>query len=145
MRLAFTRRTDYAVRAALELARAGEAPVTHVEVAAATGAPAAVVKQALADLGRAGLAVASRGRNGGYRLARAPGTVTMYDIVAALEPIGAEAPRCVLHPGACLVHGPCPFHDTIAAAREAFVDALRRDTLADVLARGDEGAATLQR
>ncbi len=145
MRLAFTRRTDYAVRAALELARAGGTSVTHGEVAAATGAPAAVVKQAMADLGRAGLAVASRGRKGGYRLARAPGTITMHDVVAALEPIGAEEPRCVLHPGACLASGPCPFHETIAAAREAFVDALRRDTLADVLARGDEGAAKLQR
>ena len=54
MRLAFTRRTDYAVRSALELARAGEAPVTHLELAAATGAPAAVVEQALADLARSG-------------------------------------------------------------------------------------------
>src|SRR6476619_222221 len=99
MRLAFTRRTDYAVRSALELARAGEAPVTHLELAAATGAPAAVVKQALADLARSGLAEATRGRRGGYRLARPPEAITMYDVVAALEPIGAEEPHCVLHQG----------------------------------------------
>ena len=139
MRLAFTRRTDYAVRSALELARAGQASRTHLEIAAATGAPAAVVKQALADLAHGGLATAIRGRNGGYRLARAPAAITMYDVVAALEPIGAEEPQCVLHQGACLARGPCPFHDTIAAARAAFVEALARDTLADVLRRGDEG------
>jgi Rrf2 family nitric oxide-sensitive transcriptional repressor len=137
MRLAFTRRTDYAVRAALELARAGGVSVTHVEVAGATGDPPAVVKQALADLARGGVAVSTRGRNGGYRLARPPASITMHDVITALEPIGVEQPQCVLHHRACRARGPCPFHDTIAAAREAFIDALRRDTLADVLSRGD--------
>ncbi len=136
MRLAFARRTDYAIRAVLELARAGGQSATHLEVAAATGAPPAVVKQALADLARAGLATARRGRSGGYRLTRAPSSISMYDVVRALEPIGLAEQNCVLHEGACLVQGACPFHDTIAAAREAFVDALRRDTLADVLERG---------
>jgi Rrf2 family protein len=140
MRLAFTRRTDYAVRSALELARIGARSATHVEIAAATGAPAGVVKQALADLAHAGIAVSSRGRRGGYRLARSPASITMYDVVAALEPIGVVEPQCVLHQGACLARGPCPFHDTIAAARAAFIEALARDTLADVLARD-----TLQR
>ena len=32
----------------------------------------------------------------------------MYDVVAALEPIGAEEPHCVLHQGACLARGPVP-------------------------------------
>jgi Rrf2 family protein len=136
VRLAFTRRTDYAVRAALELARSREL-VTHHSVAAATGAPATVVKQALADLARAGLAVAVRGRSGGYRLARDPAEITMLELVAALEGFGDVQPQCVLHSGVCRASSPCPFHDTIAAAREAFAEALDRDTLADVLARAD--------
>ena len=136
MRLAFTRRTDYAIRAVLELARVGDRSATHLEVAAATGAPPAVVKQALADLARGGLATATRGRTGGYRLARSPASISMHDVVSALEPIGLAEQHCVLHEGACLARGPCPFHATIAAAREAFVEALRHDSLADVLARG---------
>ncbi len=143
MRLAFARRTDYAIRAALELARAGDRSATHLEVAAATGAPPAVVKQALADLARAGLATATRGRGGGYRLARPPAAISMYDVVRALEPVGLIEQRCVLHAGACLATKPCPFHDTIAAAREAFVGALRHDTLGDVLERG-AGSAGVQ-
>ena len=134
MRLSFTRRTDYAVRAALELARSG-ALATHQTVAAATGAPASVVKQALSDLARAGFAVAVRGRSGGYRLARDPASITMLDLITALERLGDDEPRCVLHSGVCNARSPCPFHDTIAAARAAFAEALRRDTLADVMAR----------
>jgi Rrf2 family nitric oxide-sensitive transcriptional repressor len=135
MRLAFTRRTDYAVRAALELASRSPALITHQDVAAATGAPATVMKQALADLARARLAVAVRGRSGGYRLARDPGEITMLELVTSLERLGEDEPRCVLNSRACNADRPCPFHDTISAARAAFAEALGRDTLADVLAR----------
>jgi Rrf2 family protein len=135
MRLAFTRRTDYAVRAALELAVRSPALATHQDVAGATGAPPTVMKQALADLARAGLAVAVRGRSGGYRLARDPDEISMLELVTALERLGDDAPRCVLNSRACNASRPCPFHDTIVAAREAFADALARDSLADVLAR----------
>jgi Rrf2 family nitric oxide-sensitive transcriptional repressor len=140
MRLAFARRTDYAVRAALELASRSPALATHHDVAAAIGAPATVVKQALADLARAGLAEAVRGRSGGYRLAGDPEGITMLRLVTALERLGDDAPRCVLRSAACDAAHPCPFHDTIAAAREAFADALDRDTLADVLARAGRGS-----
>jgi Rrf2 family nitric oxide-sensitive transcriptional repressor len=140
MRLSFTRRTDYAVRAALELARTGTL-ATHQSVAAATGAPASVVKQALSDLAKAGFAVALRGRSGGYRLARDPASITMLDLIAALEGLGDDEPRCVLHSGVCNATNPCPFHDTIAAARVAFAEALGRDTLADVMARADGRSA----
>jgi Rrf2 family transcriptional regulator, nitric oxide-sensitive transcriptional repressor len=136
MRLSFTRRTDYAVRAALELARSSGL-ATHPGVAAATGAPPSVMKQALADLARAGVAVAVRGRSGGYRLARDPASLTMLELITSLEQLGDDEPRCVLHSGVCRAHSPCPFHHTIAAARAAFMDALSRDTLADVLARAD--------
>jgi Rrf2 family protein len=136
VRLAFTRRTDYAIRAALELARAGRRSATHVEVAVATGAPPAVVKQALADLARAGLATATRGRRGGYLLARSPSSISVFDVVRALEPVGLAEQHCVLHEGTCLARAACPFHATIASARQAFIAALERDTLTDVLERG---------
>ena len=100
-----------------------------------------MVKQALADLGRAGLAVAVRGRTGGYRLAREPASITMLELVTALEGLGDDEPRCVLHKGVCNAASPCPFHHTIATARAAFADALRRDTLADVLARAGGASA----
>ena len=60
----------------------------------------------------------------------------MYDVVAALEPIGDAEPRrgsCTrgrASPGTV----PVPRHDR--RRREAFIEALARDTLADVLARG---------
>ena len=61
----------------------------------------------------------------------------MLELVTALERLGDDTPRCVLRSGVCNASRPRPFHDTIAAAREAFAAALARDSLADVLARAD--------
>jgi Rrf2 family nitric oxide-sensitive transcriptional repressor len=135
VQLRFARRTDYALRAALELATRAGALRTREQLATAIGAPSGVVAQALADLVRGGIASAVPGRGGGYTLAREPAEITVYDVVAALEPVEPELPRCVLHGGACLSVGPCPFHATVAEARTAFADALRATTLADA-ARG---------
>jgi Rrf2 family protein len=143
MKLAFTRRTDYALRAALEMALPSFEPRTHRHVARATRAPIGVVKQALADLSRAGILDAARGRAGGYRLSRPAEEISIYDIVSALEPLDAGETRCVLHPQVCPLTGQCPLHPTMAAARSALIDVLRTDTLADLVARsaGDRGGA----
>jgi Rrf2 family protein len=52
------------------------------------GIPPAYLAKALQVLSRAGLIAALPGRNGGYRLARDPSTITFLDIVDALEGAG---------------------------------------------------------
>ena len=137
MQLRFARRTDYALRAALELATSEQGALrTREQIAVATGAPSGVVAQALADLARAGIATAVTGRRGGYRLAREAASITVYDIVAALEPIAPRVSNCVLHDRVCAAGGPCPFHETVTRARTAFADALRETTLADAVLGG---------
>jgi Rrf2 family protein len=143
MQLRFARRTDYALRAALELAASEHGALrTRQQIALATGAPSGVVAQALADLARAGIATAMTGRRGGYRLAREAASITVYEIVVALESIELEVTNCVLHDRVCSAGGPCPFHHTVTSARAAFADALRETTLADAVARPGAGART---
>lgn len=135
MELRFSRRADYAVRSALEMAsRTGQ--VNRAEIAAAIDAPSSVVAQALADLARAGVVRATPGRGGGYVLQRSADSITVWDVVSAVDPLPAET-RCVLHDRVCKTTGTgrCPFHETITAARDAWIDALKRDTLADLAGR----------
>src|SRR5829696_7373460 len=74
MDLALTRRGDYAVRAALCLARrGGEGGYVKIrEVAQTMALPASYTPQVLRLLAEAGLAEARAGRDGGYRLTRPP-------------------------------------------------------------------------
>jgi Rrf2 family cysteine metabolism transcriptional repressor len=59
-------------------------------IADAEGLPLAYLERIVALLKRAGLVESTRGAHGGYRLARAAETVTMDEVVLALE--GAVAP-----------------------------------------------------
>src|SRR4029453_1452694 len=102
MDLGLTRRGDYAVRAALCLARrGGDGRYVKIrEVAQTMALPASYTPQVLRLLAGAGLAEARAGREGGYRLTRPPGEIALMEVVEAAE--GAFAPdRCILRGGRC--------------------------------------------
>ena len=129
-----TRRGDYAVRAALCLARAagGGRYVKIREVATAMDLPASYTPQVLRLLADAGLAEARAGRDGGYRLTRPPGEVVLLEVVEAAE--GAfTLERCILRGGPCHWEQACAVHAAWAAAVQACRDSLRRTTLAELV------------
>ncbi len=118
MRGHFSRRTDYALRAAIELAGNDTGLTKRHAIAVATDAPPSVMATVLSDLVRAGIAVAVAGRNGGYRLARHANEISILDVVDAVEGPPEEA-RCVLHDRACSWAGACPLHPAVAEAEAA--------------------------
>jgi Rrf2 family protein len=116
----------YALYAALEMARAGDEPVTVAQVAGPHRIPATALAKVFQQLVRAGLAVGTRGIGGGYRLARPRGEVTVLDIVSIFEPLR--------DPGADLLHGRVNGNPRDDALNRLFdeVDENIRATLASV-------------
>ena len=149
MDLALTRRGDYAVRAALCLARwGGEGRYVKIrEVARRMALPASYTPRVLRLLAEAGLAEARAGRDGGYRLTRPPGEVALLEVVEAAE--GAfTLERCILRGGPCHWEQACAVHAAWSAAVQACRDSLARTTLADLAAadaRIEAGGAILER
>ena len=86
-----TAKVDYAVRAAIELARAHPTdgsrptPITRQQIADAQDIPSKFLEHILADLRRGGLVASVRGTDGGYWLRRPPAEVSMADIIRAAE------------------------------------------------------------
>ena len=135
MDLALTRRGDYAVRAALCLARqGGDGRYVKIrEVAQTMALPASYTPQVLRLLAEAGLAEARAGRDGGYRLTRPPGEVALLEVVEAAEgPFTLE--RCILRGGPCHWEHACAVHAAWSSAVQACRDSLRQTTLADLVA-----------
>ncbi len=130
MRSPFSRRTDYAIRAAVEIARHDGERVKRHPIAAAIDAPATVVAQALADLVRGGIVQAFAGRTGGYLLSRPAHELTIADVVAAVE-VEPE-PRCVLEERGCADAAPCALHATLYEAHDAFTGRLAEHSLASL-------------
>ena len=97
-------KTDYAVRALLELAVAGEGPVKGERLAQAQDIPLKFLENILTDLRHAGIVRAQRGAEGGYWLARAPAGVTLGEVIRAVDgplaSVRGEAPEDVAYAGA---------------------------------------------
>jgi Rrf2 family protein len=135
MRLELTRLGDYGVRAMLELAtEPGEDWLSVPRISAAMAIPERVLPKVMTDLVRAGLVEGHAGRTGGYRLARSAATITLLDVISAVEP-EPDARSCILRGGPCGLDGRCAVHQAFTDARQAMLQRLDTVTLADVTGR----------
>jgi Rrf2 family protein len=78
-------RSDYAVRALIEVAARPGEPVTAEQVARAQDIPLKFLLGILGDLRRAGLVRSQRGPSGGYLMDREPAEITVADIMRAVD------------------------------------------------------------
>jgi Rrf2 family protein len=125
-------RADYAIRALVELAAAGSgASLRGDAIATSQAIPAKYLENLLGDMRRARLVVSQRGLHGGYRLARPAGSITLADVIRAIDgPLAGvrdEAPEDVTYPG---VAG--SLRDVWVALRASMRTVLEAVTLEDV-------------
>lgn len=140
MRLELTKRADYAIRAMLAVAAAEDRPRMNVRVIAdEQRIPPEILPRIMSDLVRAGLAVSTAGRSGGYRLAR-PGTaISLLDVIEAIEGDGRRR-TCILRQGPCGAGGMCDVHLVFATAQEAMLGTLSTATLDEVARHAGEAS-----
>jgi Rrf2 family protein len=126
-------KTDYALRAAIELAAArdDEAPVKAEQIATAQGIPVRFLENILGDLRNAGVVESRRGVEGGYRLARPADEIALADVIRAVDGplanVGGTRPDALVYAGAAE-----PLRDVWVAVRAALRSVLERTTVADV-------------
>ena len=85
-RMRVSAKTDYALRAAVELAAAeGGAPVKGERLATSQAIPLRFLENILLQLRHAGIVESRRGAEGGYRLARPAAEVTLADVIRAID------------------------------------------------------------
>jgi Rrf2 family protein len=123
---------EYALRAMVHLASNAPQGQTTDQVAAATRVPKAYLSKVLQGLRRAGLVQSQRGIGGGVTLARPPETISILDVVSAVDPIG----RIRTCPLGLVAHGVrlCPLHRRLDQAMATVEDAFRATSLAEILA-----------
>jgi Rrf2 family protein len=129
-------KTDYAIRAALELAAApDDKPVKGERIATAQAIPLRFLENILMQLRHAGLVDSRRGADGGYRLARPAAEVTLADVIRAID--GPLAGVSGARPETLGFDGVAePMRDVWIAVRAALRGVLEQVTLADVVAGG---------
>jgi Rrf2 family protein len=128
-------KVDYALRATIELAAAAPEQIKGERLAAAQSIPHKFLENILADLRNGGLVASQRGAEGGYRLARPPGEITVADVIRVVEgPIASvrgERPDDLVYDGTAV-----PLRETWIELRAAMRGVLEQTTLADLVERG---------
>jgi Rrf2 family protein len=134
MRLELTKRGDYAVRAMLALARgSGNGLLSARRIATAMSIPVRFLPQVLTDLQRGGLVEAAPGRAGGYRLARDASTISLLEVIEAVEG-DSRRQSCVLRGGPCGLDGTCDVHEVFFTGQEALRSHFARSMLSELAA-----------
>ncbi|MHB8189896.1 MAG: RrF2 family transcriptional regulator [Ferrimicrobium sp.] len=131
-------RGDYASRALLSLALHGDdlGPTSVAEMARRTGLPQPYLEQILLALKGAGLVVSKRGAGGGYNLSRPPETITLAQIVSAVDgPIALGHFGPPHANGACDHEGQCVLLAVWTEVGNHMRAHLRSYTLADMVLR----------
>jgi len=130
--LRVTKLTDYATVVLTVLAARPGDVLSAAELAEQAGLEAPTVAKLLKPLAQAGLVAAFRGSNGGYRLARDAGAISLVEIVEAMEgPLGMT--ECSLHAGNCGIEHSCGVRANWRRINDVVSDALRSVTLAQML------------
>ena len=128
-------KTDYALRAAIELASLqSDAPVKGEAIATAQQIPLRFLENILGDLRNAGIVESRRGVDGGYLLARPAKEIALADVVRAVD--GPLANVAGTRPNLLEYNGSAEkLRDVWVGVRAALRSVLEETTLADVASK----------
>ena len=140
-----SRRSEYGLRAIVDLVRHdGDGPVPLATLAERNNLPPKFLEQIMATLKHGGIVRTTLGSHGGYEMAADASAVSIGRVVRLLD--GALAPlpcvslryygRC-----SCPDEATCPLRDVMIDVRDAMLDIVDQETLAELAAR--EGRASI--
>lgn len=123
---------EYALKAALYIAGSPDAPVRATEASENLGIPRNYLSKILHELARAGVLGSTRGRTGGFILARPADEIPLIEVVNRFDSIGRTQGLCLMKSTSCNENQPCAAHDRWAAVQDAVLKFFTETTLADL-------------
>lgn len=133
-----TREADYAIRAILDLSVLGQGSLTRVgDIAERRNIPPMYLNKIVQALARQGFVTSSRGAGGGVALSRDPASLTLLEVIEAIEgPVALN--RCLSNPGECTLQFRCPAHLFWADMQETIVGKLSGTCFEDLVRKEEE-------
>jgi Rrf2 family protein len=123
--------SQYALRTVLQLATLPEGERgSAVNLARRLGVPANYLSKTLHQLARAGVVTSTRGKHGGFVLARPAHRIRLEEVVAPFQDMGQRS--CLLGRPSCLDSRPCAAHGHWKAVAEQVATFFSRTTVADL-------------
>jgi Rrf2 family cysteine metabolism transcriptional repressor len=135
----FSKKSEYGLRALIELTINYGHPITRQQIGERQNVPVVFLEQILLSLKHAGLLASTRGAQGGYALIKPPSKVTLGQVIRILD--GPLAPiacvsktayrKCVDCPYTKKAY--CPLQHVMGGVRNAIADILDNYSLEDFI------------
>lgn len=148
--LELTKKADYALRLMVEIAASPESSLTTSEVARREEIPYQFLRKVAQGLVAAGLLTSSRGSHGGLSLAHPAQTISLLEIVRAVDEPAIS--RCVVEPASCTRRNRCVIYPVWRRLHREMERGMESVLLSDLAERhhtvfqaASEGGPTRQR
>ena len=129
-----TRAADYAIRGVIYMAmQPAGAIIVIPEIASEMGIPVGFLARIFQSLSRAGLVISHRGKKGGYSLTRKPASLTLKDVIEAVEG-NISLNICLDGYNDCDRMGYCPTRGHLAEIQRVLVENLQKYDFATLAA-----------
>jgi Rrf2 family protein len=130
-------RSRYGLRFLVDLAqRCSEGPIDLGSIAERQSIPETYLAKLVVPLRNAGIIRSARGAKGGYELAKAPGEITVLEVVEVLEGRSSLL-ECTDRPELCAISADCPTLPIWTGLEKATQDYLKSVTVGDAAAPRD--------
>lgn len=129
----FSQTSEYAIRALSILSRYPRDQYVLVGTLAANAElPHHYLSKILQNLVRMQILESRKGSRGGFRLARDPDDITLYEIVNAIENLG-QTRHCLLGQAECSDERACPLHEFWTGITSEYLRTLQQTSLGDLV------------
>ncbi|NQY25298.1 MAG: Rrf2 family transcriptional regulator [Campylobacteraceae bacterium] len=96
------------------------------------------------ELVKAGLILSTRGREGGYTLAKEPSKIRILDVLDAVHE-NIENNECILGIGVCCENGQCALHDSWIERKQSLIKMFKEQTVENFYYKDNEKKICLKR
>lgn len=128
----FSKRCEYGLQAMIYLAGLQSPGYVSIrEISARTGISSTFLTKILQILKEKGFVDSSRGQNGGVMLTQNPNTISLKDIIVAIDGPGLFE-SCVVGLPGCGHQKPCPLHEQWSITRACITDTFATTSIADL-------------
>ncbi|MEN6445383.1 MAG: Rrf2 family transcriptional regulator [Candidatus Cloacimonas sp.] len=129
--MAVNTRTEYALRALLEIADSKQMAISAQSICQKQSLPKKYIERLLSNLKTANLIQSSSGAKGGYLLSRNPAEITFADIIKSVQDESLD-PTCNLNSQRFCPQDKCPLSGFFATIGSRIESILSEYTLADI-------------
>jgi Rrf2 family protein len=124
-----SKKADYGLIAVKHLATHGDNGACSAgDIAEAYGISAPLLAKVLQKLAKGGLVLATHGSSGGYKLARAPGSITALEVISAIDgPLLITS--CTTSHGECFQSPTCTVREPLRRVNDSILQVLNTVTI----------------